>query len=635
MNIKDIANLAGVSTSTVSKVLNKKDRDISEATRERVLQIVKEYQYVPYSKIRKSTYIKNYYIGVLIADIHMECEELLHSIIKSANKKGYSIIFNDLKENWKQMKLLDGKDVDGIIIIGNFDRYREIIEEIQIKQIPCISVGLLKDKRPGMSGVIYDEETVAYKIVSYLIEKGHTNIGCVVTEDSVVDKGYQKALYENKIEFDNNNIFKEDITTEEGKHKLNEWIELKNTAIICSDEKKVSCLYQMLNEKGMIIPDDVSIIALKDSKYFELMKPSVTAVSSLNNSIGNEIISFMINQIENVSSDVQDVYLPVEIKERESVGFPNKCQGQKIVVVGSLNLDVSISVSHIPIGGESLIATGTTLIPGGKGANQAIGAAKLGSKVYMIGCLGNDTDGKELYGNLIKYKVRTEGIELENTFSTGKAYINIPANDDGDSTIIVYPGANRALSRRQIKKYGYLLDGAKYCLLSLEIPIETASYTASVCKRKNVKVILKPSGVEKISEELLKKITYFVPNKKELHLLIPGDESIEEKARKLCDMGVENVIVTLGKDGCYLKNAEYSRYFKAADFESIDTTGGADAFISTLAVYLSENVPLIRAIGFATYSAGITVTRQGVQPAMPDRIALEMYKDIIMDKFNE
>lgn len=116
---------------------------------------------------------------------------------------------------------------------------------------------------------------------------------------------------------------------------------------------------------------------------------------------------------------------------------------------------------------------------------------------------------------------------------------------------------------------------------------------------------------------------------------MPGNETIEEKAEKLYDMGIENVIITLGKDGCYLKNAEYARYFPAADFESIDTTGGADAFISALAVYLSENVPLIRAIGFATYSAGITVTRQGVQPSMPDRIALEMYQDMITDAFTE
>lgn len=635
MNIKDIARLAGVSTSTVSKVLNKKDRDISEATREKVLTIVQEHQYVPYSKIRKNTYIRSYCLGVLIADIHFDYRDLIYRIGKKVSKEGYSIIVNYLKENWKQIKLLDGKDVDGIIVIGNVEGYEEIIAEIQVKQIPCIIVDFSKQKGINVPKIIYEEEMAAYKAVSYLIEKGHMAIGCVISENPMISKGYRKALYENKIDFDDANIFREDITTEEGQASLREWIELKNTAVLCENEETVICLYRILSEKGMLVPDDISVLSMKDSKYFELLEPPVTAVGTFEKKLEEQILSFMLKQIESSPAGLENVYIPIEIKERQSVKFPNKWKGQKIVVVGSLNLDVSISVPHIPMGGEALIATGTTLIPGGKGANQAIGAAKLGSKVYMIGCLGNDSAGKELYANLLKYKVRTDGIEYENTFSTGKAYVNIPAIDEGESTIIVYPGANRALSRSQIRKYDYLLDGAKYCLLSLEIPIETANYTASVCQRKNVKVILKPSGVEKISEELLRKITYFVPNKKELHLLVPGDETIEEKAERLCDIGVENVIVTLGKDGCYLKNAEYARYFPAADFESIDTTGGADAFISALAVYLSENVPLIRAIGFATYSAGITVTRQGVQPAMPDRIALEMYQDMITDTFKE
>lgn len=635
MNIKDIAELAGVSTSTVSKVLNKKDRDISETTRERILQIVREHQYVPYSKIRKNTYIRSYYIEILLADIRFDCTELMRSISHSASVKGYSIIINNLKENWKQIKLLDGKDVDGIIVVGDYKKYQEIISEIQIKQIPCVHIGGSGQKDKEIPGVIYEEEKAAYKAVSYLIEKGHTNIGCVISESPDIVRGYQKALYDSKIEFNSANIFKEDIADDAGKRRLREWTELKNTAILCSDEEKIICLYRIFSEKGIPVPEDVSIISLKDSKYLNLLKPSVTAVVASGGNLGETVMEHLLRQMEGKTSDTEGIYVPIEIKERESVKFPNRWKGQKIIVVGSLNLDVSISVPYIPTGGEAMIATGTTLIPGGKGANQAIGAAKLGSKVYMIGCLGNDSDGKELCSNLLKHKVRTDGIEFENTFSTGKAYINIPANNDGDSTIIVYPGANRALSRRQIKKYEYLFEGAKYCLLSLEIPVETAAYAASICQRKNVKVILKPSGADKIYDELLRNVTYFVPNEKELKLLVPGDGSVEEKAEILCNKGVENVIVTLGKEGCYLKNAEYARYFPAAGFESVDTTGGADAFISALAVYLSENVPLVRAMGFATYSAGITVTRQGVQPAMPDRIALEMYQDMIMDTFKE
>lgn len=636
MNIKDIAKLAGVSTSTVSKVLNKKDRDISEVTRQKILEVVQDYQYVPYSKIRKNTYIRSWCLGILIADMHFDPEDLICRIGKTASQKGYSVIINYLEENRKQIKLLDGKDVDGMMIIGDTGKYPEVITEMQVKQIPCIAVNFSEQQRnAGVPGIIYEGELAAYKAVSYLIEKGHTAIGCVISENSEICRGYQKALYENKIDFNDENLFRKDIVTEEGQKELREWIGLKNTAVLCENEEHVICLYRVLSEKGILVPDDISVIALKDAKYFELLEPSVTATGPSGQKIEEQIVSFMIRQIEGAPRSQEDEKIPIEIIERQSVKLPNKRQGQKLIVVGSLNLDVSISVPHVPVKGEALIATGTTLIPGGKGANQAIGAAKLGSKVYMIGCLGNDADGKEMYANLLKYKVRTDGIEYENTFSTGKAYINIPAAEEGESTIIVYPGANRALSRSQIRKYDYLFDDAKYCLLSLEIPIETANYTAGICRRKGVKVILKPSGVEKISEELLKKITYFVPNKKELNLLIPGNETIEEKAERLHNMGVENIIVTLGKDGCYLKNEKYARHFPAADFESIDTTGGADAFISALAVYLSEDVPLVRAIGFATYSAGITVTRQGVQPAMPDRIALEMYQDMITDTFSE
>ncbi|MDE7014910.1 MAG: LacI family transcriptional regulator, partial [Kineothrix sp.] len=196
MNIKDIAKLAGVSTSTVSKVLNKKDRDISNATREKVLNIVQEYQYVPYSKIRKNTYIRCYCLGVFIADIHFDYTELIYNIGKAASKKGYSIIVNYLKENWKQVKLLDGKDIDGIIIVGNTEKYRQIITEIKIKQIPCIIADFSKQKNVDAAKIIYEEEMAAYKAISYLIEKGHTAIGCVVSENPMINKGYKRALYD-------------------------------------------------------------------------------------------------------------------------------------------------------------------------------------------------------------------------------------------------------------------------------------------------------------------------------------------------------------------------------------------------------------------------------------------------------
>lgn len=635
MNIKDIAALAGVSASTVSKVLNRNDRDISEPTRKKVLRVVKEYQYVPYSKLRKHILTKNYLLGILLLEKSAISSTFVCAIEQAASKYGYSILLGQMEDHSKQIQIMESKAVDGILVVGDSDDCQEVVEEIRLKQIPCTMIRLSGSKTLNIASVECGEEELAYQSVCYLIEKGHSSIGCVISKDSAMDKGYQQALDQYKIGFHTNNVFRDDLRTLEGQNRLREWIKPNHTAIFCADAAHVLCLCSVLQERGIAIPDDISVIAGEDSEYFELLNPAITSVKSFTAQLAYQGVTQLIEQIESEVATMRCVTLPVSIQERGSVKAPSGYQGQKLVVVGSLNMDESVAVSHIPQGGETLIAKSVMLLPGGKGANQAVGAAKLGGKVYMIGCLGNDNAGKELYNNLLKNKVKTDGVEFETTVPTGKAYINIPVTEDGDSTVVVYPGANRFLSSKHIKKHAHLFDDAKYCLLSLEIPIETASYTVAMCKRKNIEIILKPSGADAISKELLEGVSYLIPNTKELYLLVPGEGTVEEKAERLYNIGVKNVIVTLGKDGCYLKNDRYARFFKAADFEAVDTTGGADAFISALAVYLSEDVPLVHAIGFATYSAGISVTRQGVQPAMPDRAALDMYQDDIITNFKE
>ena len=185
----------------------------------------------------------------------------------------------------------------------------------------------------------------------------------------------------------------------------------------------------------------------------------------------------------------------------------------------------------------------------------------------------------------------------------------------------------------QIKRCKYIFQDAKYCLLSLEIPVPSAEYVINLCSRNHTEVILKPSAVEKVKDEWLTDIAYFVPNEKELHLLVPGNKSLEDKAKILRKKGIKNVIVTLGARGCYLQNEENSMYFEGTGFEPIDTTGGGDSFISALAVYLSEGRPLIQAIGYAIFASGITVTRYGVQPALPDRKSVDIYEDEIYSRY--
>ena len=250
----------------------------------------------------------------------------------------------------------------------------------------------------------------------------------------------------------------------------------------------------------------------------------------------------------------------------------------------------------------------------------------------MIGCLGNDMDGKQLYSGLTENHVHMDGVIFDTVLPSGKAYINVDSS--GESTIVVYQGANGHLDISQINGCRYLFQGAKYCLLSMEIPDEIVEYTIRFCRRNNTEVILKPSATERIKEELLPEIDYFVPNEKELDLLIPGEKSLEDKAQMLRDKGVKNVIVTMGARGCYLTNEEYSLHFSGTGFEAVDTTGGADSFISAMAVCLSEGKHIIHAIGFAIYASGITVTRYGVQPALPDRKAVDVYEDEIYSKYS-
>ena len=167
----------------------------------------------------------------------------------------------------------------------------------------------------------------------------------------------------------------------------------------------------------------------------------------------------------------------------------------------------------------------------------------------------------------------------------------------------------------------------------MEISNEIIKYTINLCKQYNVQVMLKPSAVDKISDDILKDIDYFIPNEKELNQLVISGNNIEKKSEILLNAGVKNIIVTLGKKGCFLYNNNYKKYFEGSGFQAIDTTGGADSFISTLAVYLSEGKHLLESIAYAVYASGLTVSRYGVQPALPDRNLLEIYKDEIYLKY--
>lgn len=624
MNIKEIARLCEVSPSTVSKILNKKDDHISDATKQRVLAIINEYQYVPYSKVLRNGIKKTGLIGVVVQSFGERENRLLTLLEKRLAEKGYHIIPITKKsgESRKPAAILENKGVEGIILL--------FVDEQKLSTgLPQVSVG-----SSSRQTVHYNIEEAARLATDYLLARGHQKIGCIYAQgQDKVASGYSKSFHHRNIAF-SKTVF----CPYQKVSQISEFAfwqgEEDFTGIVCDTIESACFLYQTLQSQGVSVPNDLSIICLEEAPLADILKPTLTTINFPCDKIVSQIIDRILQQVENKKGTVNHSdKLTFKVIERESV---TQClldyQRKKILIVGSINMDFVIFLNRLPSEGETVVSENIYMLPGGKGANQAVGVAKLGAPAYILGCVGKDREGREIYNKLISDGVKAEAIMFRSSVPTGKAYINVARN--GESTITVYSGANAKLSQSRISKYNYLFHEAEYCLLSLEIPEEAVRRTLQLCHENNVKVILKPAPANKMRSDFYPLVDYFVPNEKEMNQLFPDqDMGLADKAEILLGYGVRNVVVTLGSHGCYVRNHQYNSYFPAANFQAIDTTGAADAFISALAVYLREGIELPMAIGYATYAGGISITRTGVQAAMTNRVGLEIYQDKIIQQF--
>ncbi len=292
---------------------------------------------------------------------------------------------------------------------------------------------------------------------------------------------------------------------------------------------------------------------------------------------------------------------------------------RNILVVGSINMDVVLGVPHIPAVGETVLARGQRLVGGGKGANQAVAAARLGANVAMIGRVGDDSYGTSLKEGLAASGVNVQGVEVDGEVPTGVAYVYV--SDLGDNNIVVNAGANSRLDKAQIDRHLPLFTDVDYCLLQLEVPLETVEYVIRICREKGIKVILNPAPAQPLDAELLDGLYMLMPNETELAILCAETcgEDREKMALNLREKGVENVIVTLGELGCMAVVDNQVQHYPAQKFPVVDTTGAGDAFVGGIAVGLSEQMDFPTAIRFASYAAGLTVSKPGAQTSFPDR----------------
>lgn len=292
---------------------------------------------------------------------------------------------------------------------------------------------------------------------------------------------------------------------------------------------------------------------------------------------------------------------------------------RKIIIAGSSNTDMVVKVPRIPAPGETVIGTGFLTIPGGKGANQAVTAARIGADVTFIACVSDDAFGMNSIENYKKDGIDTSRIKIKPGTHSGIAFINVA--EDGENSISVAPGANNELLPKDIRACEDVFTDAKLVLTQLEIPMETVMAITKAAYSKKIPVILNPAPAKVIPEALLKMVSVITPNETEA-AFITGREKFTENnipvmARELFEKGVQTVILTLGRKGVYLKSAAFEGIIPGYEVKAVDTTAAGDIFNGTLAAALAEEMPMREAIDFAQRAAAISVTRMGAQPSAP------------------
>lgn len=619
MTIKEIARLAGVSTSTVSKIVNQKDNSISAETRERVLKIVKEYNYTPYASVASPSQ-KTWIIGIILRS-STSFDATLDGIVKEAQANGYNTLIcsssSHMDQELKNITAVCKNNVDGIIWEPVCAQSLSLASHIEKKGIPCFTVG--PDGGPDAFRLPYED--LGYRLTQELIRLRHENIACLTQPGRRSDafiSGYRKCLFDNQMPFDETLIF-----SQVGEGLIDPLNTRQITGVISSHYQKALEFYQLMNALHYRIPEDFSLITLKNDKVQALAYPTISSYTVANGAYGSYLCQRLIARIEKKESVPEPFSQEFTLDTAATMGIPAHLKAPKITVVGSINMDTYLNVSRLPNTGKTVSTSTSSVYPGGKGINQAIGAAKLGHRVALIGNVGSDLESDYIYRTLNQYGVDTFGVKRRMNVHTGKAYIMV--DPDGNSMISILAGANDTFTPADIQEKEHVFNNTGYCLIQSEVPLDTVFEACTTAHKFHAKTILKPSARSRIPKKTLAQVDIIIPNEDELGELCPGAATLKERADYLLECGVKAVIVTLGEHGCYVKTKTLEKKFPAALFASVDTTGASDAFISALASYLLYGYPLEKAVRIAVYAAGFCVTREGVVPSLIDRNSLETY----------
>lgn len=290
-------------------------------------------------------------------------------------------------------------------------------------------------------------------------------------------------------------------------------------------------------------------------------------------------------------------------------------------MVGSSNTDLVIKTDRIPEPGETLLGGHFMMAAGGKGANQAVAAQRLGAEVTFVACVGDDLFGKDSVEGYMKEGIDTSHVSVRKGVPSGVASIFVDAA--AENVIVVAPGANSELGRKEIDAAEKEIADADFVLLQLETPLDAVEYAVSKAFASDTRAVLNPAPAAQLPDSLLEKLWLITPNRTEAQLLtglpVTTEEEAATAAAALATKGVKNVVITLGSKGAYLHSADFKGIVPANPVKAVDTTAAGDTFNGALCVALSEGCTLREACIFAAKASSIAVTRMGAQPSIPFR----------------
>ena len=291
----------------------------------------------------------------------------------------------------------------------------------------------------------------------------------------------------------------------------------------------------------------------------------------------------------------------------------------KIYVIGSSNTDMVVKSNFLPKPGETVIGDTFLMNPGGKGANQAVSACKLGADVTFITKVGNDMFGKKAVNNFKKIGIKTDYIRIDKNNSSGVAIIMVDKR--GENSISVAPGANNSLTIKDINFIEEKLNADDYVLIQLEIPKTVVEYLIEICNKLKVKLILNPAPFQKISDYHLSQVNTITPNEIETEYLsgikVKDNETAKKASEILINKGIKNIIITMGEKGAFYKSSSFEGLIPTKKVSVIDSTAAGDTFNGALVAGLSMKMDMLTSIDFANNAATYSVTKLGAQSSAP------------------